>query len=298
MPSQEYNQLLDFMKSLPDTSEMSMEQRRVEMEASLGILPMADEVISEPLKIGDMQAEWLVPPEIENEAVILYLHGGGYCVGSIGSHRSLVSFIAKTARAKALIVDYRLAPENPFPAAVEDSVAAYRWLLAQGILPQRLVIAGDSAGGGLTVATLVDLKQKGERLPAAAVCLSPWVDLEGLGESITTKAEADIMLTKEALIEFGKCYLATADPKTPLAAPMYADLQGLPPLLIQVGTAEILLDDATRLAARAEQAGINVTLESWDEMMHVWQTLIPMAVPEAKDAVDGIAKFIQQHISI
>ncbi len=297
MPSPEYNQLLDYMKSLPDNSKLSMAQRRVEMEASFGILPMADGVTSEPLKIGDMQAEWILPPEIENEAVILYLHGGGYCIGSITTHRSLVSFLAKTAKAKALIIDYRLAPEHPFPAAVEDSVAAYRWLLDQGILPKQLVIAGDSAGGGLTVATLVDLKQKGEPLPAAAVCLSPWVDLEGLGESVTTKAEEDAMFRKEDLVEFGKCYLAEADPKTPLAAPMYSDMQGLPPLLIQVGTAEILLDDATRLSAQAEQAGVNVTFECWDDMIHVWHLFVAIAVPESKDSVDGIAKFIQQHTS-
>jgi len=295
MPSQEFGQILDFLKTLPESSGLSMDQRRVEMEASLASLPMAEGVSSEPVKIGDMQAEWSVPSEIENESIILYLHGGGYCIGSISTHRSMVSFLAKAAKSKALMIDYRLAPENPFPAAVEDAVSAYRWLLAQGILPEQLVISGDSAGGGLTVATLVNLKEKGEPLPAAAVCLSPWVDLEGIGDSITTKAEVDPMLTREGLIEFSNCYLASADPKSPLAAPMYADLQGLPPMLIQVGTAEILLDDAARLAAKAKQAGVQVDLENWDDMIHVWHIFTGMEVPESRDAIDGIAKFIQRH---
>ncbi len=297
MPSQEFNQILDLIKSLPDNSGLPMEQRRVEMEASVALLPMAEGVSFEPVKIGDMQAEWIIPSEIKNDSTILYLHGGGYCLGSITTHRSMVSFLAKASKSKALMIDYRLAPENPFPAAVEDAVSAYRWLLARGTQPQRLVISGDSAGGGLTVATLVDLKEKGEPQPAAAICLSPWVDLEGIGDSMVTKAEEDQMLTREELIEFSNNYLAAADPRSPLAAALYADLQGLPPLLIQVGTAEVLLDDATRLAARAKDAGVPVVLENWDDMFHVWQMLIGLGVPESQDAIDVIARFIKQHTS-
>jgi epsilon-lactone hydrolase len=297
MPSPEFNQIIDLIKSLPDNSGLPWEERRAGMEESVAILPMAEGVTSEPIKIGDMQAEWIVPSEIDNDAVILYLHGGGYCIGSITSHRSMVSFLAKTVKAKVLMIDYRLAPENPFPAAVKDAVEAYRWLLAQGTLPQRLIISGDSAGGGLTMATLVDLKQKGEPLPAAAVCLSPWVDMEGIGVSMTDKAEVDPMVQREGLMEMASAYLANADPKTPLAAPMYADLEGLPPLLIQVGTAETLLDDSIRLAERAKQAGVQVVLESWDDMIHVWQMFIGFGVSESKEAVDGIAKFIQKHTS-
>ncbi len=297
MPSQEFSQMLDILKSLPDNSGLPIEQRRTGMEDGVALLPIAEGVKSEPVTIGDMQAEWIVPAEIDNDAVILYLHGGAYCLGSITTHRSMVSFIAKAARAKALIIDYRLAPENPFPAAVEDAVSAYRWLLAQGVSPQKLIMAGDSAGGGLSVATLVDLKQKGELLPAAAVCLSPWVDLEGIGASMTAKAEVDPMIQREGLMEMAKAYLAKADPKTPLAAPMYANLKGLPPLLIQVGTAETLLDDSIRLTERAKQAGVQVVLESRDDMIHVWQMFVGMGVPESKDAVDGIARFIQQYTS-
>ncbi|MCP3940959.1 MAG: alpha/beta hydrolase [Desulfobacteraceae bacterium] len=274
-----------------------MEQQRAVMEASVGLFPMADGVTSEPVRVGEMQAEWIIPSEVQNDAAILYLHGGGYCLGSINTHRSMVSFIAKAAKAKALIIDYRLAPENHFPAAVEDSVAAYRWLLAQGISAQRLIISGDSAGGGLTIATLVDLNQKKELLPAAAICLSPWVDMEAIGDSMIAKADVDPIVQKKGLLNMAKAYLATAIPRTPLASPIYADLKGLPPLLIQVGTAEILLDDATRLAELATQAGLNVSLESWDDMIHVWQLFVGMGIPESKDAIDGIAKFIQQHTS-
>lgn len=180
-------------------------------------------------------------------------------MGSINTHREMVSHISRAAEARVFIIDYRLAPEHPFPAAVEDSTAAFRWLLKEGFDPAKIVIAGDSAGGGLNIATLVALRDEGDLLPAASVCLSPWVDLEGLSQSMTTKAEVDPMVQRESLIKIGKAYLGNADARTPLAAPLYADLTGLPPMLIQVGTSETLLDDATRLAERAEEAGVNVT---------------------------------------
>ena len=295
MPSQEFNQFLEMIKSMPDTSGLSMEERRAGMEAGAAAAPMAEGVQFNKLTIGQIPAEWVVPAEPENGAVTLYLHGGGYCIGSINTHRSMVSFMAKASKAKALMIDYRLAPENPFPAAVEDSVAAYQWLLSEGISPQKMVIAGDSAGGGLTIATLVDLKAKGLHLPAAAVCLSPWVDLEGIGDSMTSKAAVDPMVQKEGLLEMADAYLGSTDSRNPLAAPLYADLKGLPPLLIQVGSAETLLDDSNRLADRAKQAGIDVVLEEWEDMIHVWQAFVGFAVPESKKAVDGIAHFIQRY---
>ncbi|MGD0205761.1 MAG: alpha/beta hydrolase fold domain-containing protein, partial [Dehalococcoidia bacterium] len=176
----------------------------------------------------------------------------------------------------------------------EDSTAAYRWLLSTGVDPARLVIAGESAGGGLTVATLVALRDAGDPLPTAAVCLSPWVDLEGLGESMTTKAEIDPITQREDILELAKAYLGDAHPRTPLAAPLYADLRGLPPLLIQVGTAETLLDDSTRLAERARSAGIDVVLEPWDDMFHMWHFFAAM-LPEGQQAIDRIGGFIRKH---
>ena len=163
-----------------------------------------------------------------------------------------------------LVIDYRLAPEHPHPAAVEDSVAAYRWMLAQGLKPARIAVAGDSAGGGLTVATLVAIRDAKLPLPGAGACLSPWVDLEGIGESMTTKADVDPIVQKAGLLQMAAAYLGGKAPRTPLAAPLYADLSGLPPLLIQVGTAETLLDDASRLAERARKAGVTVSYEPWE----------------------------------
>jgi acetyl esterase/lipase len=177
---------------------------------------------------------------------------------------------------------------------VEDSTAAYRWLLRQGMEPHRVVIAGDSAGGGLAIATLVALRDAGDPLPAAGVCLSPWVDLEGLGESMTTKVDLDPLIERENLVKMGRLYLGEFDPRTPLAAPLYADLGGLPPLLIQVGTAEALLDDATRVAEKASAAGVDVTFEPWDDMIHVWQIFASM-LPEAREAIDRIGEFIRKH---
>jgi monoterpene epsilon-lactone hydrolase len=215
-------------------------------------------------------------------------------LGSINTHREMISRISRAAGARALAIDYRLAPEHPYPAAVEDATAAYRWLLCTGVDPARLVIGGESAGGGLTVATLAALRDAGEPLPAAGVCVSPWVDLECLGESMTTKAEIDPIAQRQVILEMAKAYLGDAGPRTPLAAPLYADLTGLPPLLIQVGASEILLDDSTRLAERAKSAGVDVTLELWNDMIHMWHFFAAM-LPEGQQAIDRIGEFVRQH---
>jgi dienelactone hydrolase len=195
-----------------------------------------------------------------------------------------------------LNVAYRLAPEHPHPAAVEDAVAAVRWVYAQGFAPARVAIAGDSAGGGLTLATLLALRDAGDALPAAAVCISPWTDLAATGESLRTKASVDPMVTEGPLREMARAYLGGKDARTPLASPLYADLRGLPPLLVQVGDAELLLDDATRLASRARDAGVDVTLEVWEEMFHVWHAFAEI-LPEAQRACERIAAWLEPHLA-
>ncbi len=204
--------------------------------------------------------------------------------------------ISRASGARVLAINYRLAPEHPFPAAVEDATAAYRWLLAQGIAPNRIVIAGDSAGGGLTISTLLALRDAKQPLPAAAVPISPWTDLAATGESLRTLAGKDPMVQAEPLKEMAKLYLGKADAKNPLASPLYADFKGLPPMLIQVGGAEILLDDAKRVADKAKAAGVMVELEVWDEMVHVWHVFAKL-LPEGQQAIDRIGRFVREYTS-
>lgn len=296
MASQQLQTIIQFVKSRPDMNGASVEQRRAAFEAVTQFFPVPADVRREPVDAGGVPGEWIAATGADPERVIYYLHGGGYIIGSINSHRELISRLSRAAGARALAIDYRLAPENPFPAGVEDATASYRWLLSTGVDPARTVIAGDSAGGGLTVATLVALRDAGEPLPAAAVCLSPWVDMEGLGKSMTTNAEVDPNFQREEVLEGAKAYLGGAHPRTPLAAPLHADLSGLPPLLIHVGSSEVLLDDATRLAERAKSAGVDVSLEVWDEMIHVFQ-LMAALLPEGQQAIDRIGEFIQEHTS-
>ena len=227
-----------------------------------------------------------------DEAVTLYLHGGGYVIGSPLTHRELARRLSVETGGSILVIDYRLAPENPFPAAVEDSVSAYSWLLDRGLEPSSLSIAGDSAGGGLAVATLVSLKDQGIPLPSCGVTLSPWVDMEVIGESMSTRADVDPMIQRDGLITMAQTYLNGADPRSPLAAPIYADLTGLPPLLIQVGTRETLYDDAIRLACRAVEAGLRVSFEPWEEMIHVWHLFAPL-LDEGQQAIERIGEFIR-----
>jgi monoterpene epsilon-lactone hydrolase len=291
--SPQLQMILTLLRARPPAAELSIEESRAEFEGVASQFQPAADVRCEPVDARGVPGEWISTPESTHERVIYYLHGGAYFMGSVNTHRVLISRLSRAARARALAIDYRLAPENPFPAAVEDSTSAYRWLISSGADPARLVIAGDSAGGGLTLATLVALRDAGDPLPAAAVCLSPWVDLEGLGESMISRAEADPMIQRDSLIQAGKTYLGDADPHTPLAAPLYADFRGLPPLLIQVGTAEALLDDAARIAERARAAGVEVIFEPWDEMFHVWQFCASI-LPEGQDAIDRIGEFVRK----
>lgn len=294
MSKQQLDSLIQMLKAQPIDPDASIEKTRAGFEQMTVMLPVEADVKCEPVSAGGVKAEWVAAPGADAGRAILYLHGGGYVIGSINTHRAMAGRISRAAKARVLLIDYRLAPEHPFPAAVEDSVAAYRYMLAQGIRPGRIAIAGDSAGGGLTIAALVAIKEAKLPMPAAGVGLSPWVDLEGIGESMTSKAKADPMVQKDGLLQMAAAYLNGKDPRSPLAAPLYADLSGLPPLLIQVGTAETLLDDSTRLAERARKSGVNVTLEPWEDMVHVWQVFAPM-LDEGQQAIDKIGAFVLKH---
>jgi acetyl esterase/lipase len=272
----------------------TIEGRRAQYDKAERVFKTPDDVRVETLQIPG-PAERLTPPGARADAAVLYLHGGGYVIGSPRSHRHLAAAIAAAAGVTALVPDYRLGPEHPYPAAVEDAVAAYVWLLRQGIEPGRIVVAGDSAGGGLTVATLLAIRDRGRPLPAGGVCISPWVDLTCGGASYATRADRDPIVKREGVAEMARLYLGGAEAKTPLASPLHADLRRLPPLLIHVGDDEVLLDDSVQLAAQAKAAGVDATLETWPEMIHVWHWFLPM-LEEARRAVSGIGEFVKARI--
>jgi epsilon-lactone hydrolase len=294
MASPQLQQAIDAMKNLAQAQASTPQEMRTLFEQTAA--PPEADIKCEPVSAGGVAAEWISAPGAVADRAVLYLHGGGYVLGSVKTHRDLMSRVSRAAKVRVLGLDYRLAPEHPFPAAVDDSVAAYRWLLQQDLKPSRVAVAGDSAGGGLVIATLVAIRDAKLPMPAAGVCLSPWVDLEGIGESMKTRAEADPVVRREMLTQMAAAYLGGKDVRTPLAAPLYADLKGLPPLLIQVGDAETLLDDSNRLAQIAQAAGVQVKLEVWPEMIHVFQ-LFAGFLPEGQLAVDGIGQYLSQRLS-
>ena len=293
MASPEHQAIVEILRNQPVLTAASIQDKRAGMEAMAGGAPLPEGTTVEVVEARGVPAEWVSVAGASGDAVLLYLHGGGYCMGSLNTHRAMAARLAQACRARTLNVDYRLAPEHPHPAAVDDAVAAYRWLLDGGVAPAQVVVGGDSAGGGLVVATLLALRDGGHPRPAAGFCLSPWVDLECDSETYTTKAEADPMCTKEGLDEMAAAYAGERDLRHPLVSPLHADLSGLPPLLIQVGTAEVLLDDAVRLADGARAAGVDVRLEAWDDLVHVFQAFGPM-IPEAVEAVDAIGAFVRE----
>ena len=299
MPSQPLEDITQMLRARRDEADpdISFPESRAMFEEMVAFFPLPEGVSSTPLDAGGIPAEWIAAPNATDEQTIYWLHGGGYCIGSIKTHRGLLARISAATGARALAIDYRLAPERPFPAAVEDAVAGYRWLLANGVEPPQIVVGGDSAGGGLTVATLVALKDAGERLPSGAVCISPWTDMALAGESLVSKAEADPMITTDGIARVRDAYVGTADPRGPLASPIYADLSGLPPMLIHVGENEVLLSDSTRLAKRAEAAGVDVTLEVWPDMFHVWHFFAAM-LPEAQQAIDRIGEWVRARVGV
>ncbi len=244
--------------------------RRQRLDGLTARFEMPADVIVEPVDANGVQAEWTRTPAADPARVILFLHGGGYVAGSIQSHRHMLAQAGREAGTRTLALAYRLAPEHPFPAALDDALTGYRFLLAQGFRPENIVLAGESAGGGLAIATLVSLRDAGTALPACAWCSSPWADLEMSGGTMETKSDVDPLIQAPYLRELAAAYLNGQDPRMPLASPIHADLRGLPPLLIQAGSDETLLDDAIRLAGVAAAADVRTTLQVWPHMIHAW----------------------------
>ncbi len=274
MKNQEIIAIREFLASMPEPADTA--ELRQTYDSLGSVFPTAADVTLESVSANGVPAEWASTPGAAHDRVVMYVHGGGYVIGSVKSHRHLVTELGRAAGTRTLSVDYRLAPEHPFPAAVDDALAAYRYLLAQGFTPGNIAIAGDSAGGGLTVATLLAIREAGLDQPACGFCISPWIDLEATGNSMTELAAVDPMVSRAGLDGMSAAYLAGASAKTPLAAPLHAEFRGLAPLLIHVGAAETLLDDSIRLAGKAGAADVDVTLQVWPEMIHVWHFFHPM----------------------
>lgn len=294
MADNELSQLIAGLRAGGPDLAAPPEEARAGFEALLATLPVAEDIRFTPETLGGVSGLRAETDGMTADAALLYLHGGAYVVGSAQGYRGLAAELGRAAGMTAHAIDYRLAPEHPFPAAIDDAVAAYRALLDQGIAAERIAIAGDSAGGGLTLAALVKLREAGLPLPACGLLLSPWADLACEGASITEKAAEDPSLNEAPLRITAAHYLNGADPRTPLASPIHADLRGLPPLFIQVGSAEILLDDAVRVARAAGAAGVSVRLDIWPDMVHVWHAFAFM-LGAGRAAITDAGSFLRGH---
>jgi monoterpene epsilon-lactone hydrolase len=296
MISTEAKNVMAFMSTMkiPNIGELPIELCRQGLAGMMSFSQPPVGCQMENIKAGDVEALWVKAVNAGDSATILYLHGGAYSMGSAQTHLGITGMLSELCGLRILSVDYRLAPEAPYPAALQDAVNAYRWLLQQGVPAKSIVIGGDSAGGGLTFATLVELKNRGIPLPAAVFALSPWVDLAITGETIETKADVDPMFTRPSMICMAKIYADETDVRSPLISPLYADLSGLPPVLIHVGTSEMLLSDSLRMAKALKKAGVDCTIKEWEDLFHVFHSVV--YIPEARMANEEIAAFVKKHI--
>jgi epsilon-lactone hydrolase len=303
MPSPEataIHELLQQLRQTPSTgaAQPSIEEQRAGIESAMSLMgTMPDGVTQTEIQLADRRALQFDSVGGSSTHVLLQFHGGGYSLCSVDTHAKLSATMAKSTGCRVISFDYRLAPEHPFPAAVDDGLSAFTALLASGIPASNIIITGDSAGGGLTIATCLAARDAGSAQPAATVTFSPWTDMEGTGTSSTTMVAKDLMIDPTAIVEAGAVYLAGADSRHPLASVIYADLTALAPMYIQVGGHETLLDDSTRLATRAAHAGVSVRLDVFPEMQHVFQTMVGMT-PECADAMERMGAYVRNTFGI
>jgi epsilon-lactone hydrolase len=272
-------------------------EMRSRAEASTRWLPIPRHVAVQPVHAGGVPAEWVIPKGAPDDRVLLYAHGGAWVFCSPRTHRAMVAQLALAGGIKALSLDYRLAPEFPFPAALDDCMAAYRWLLHEGIDPHKIIIAGDSAGGNLILAMLLALRDAGDPLPSAAVGLSPAIDLAKSGKKTPNNTGKDPVLHRLQKSPLHLGYIGDHDPRDPLISPIYGDLHGLPPVLIHVGSDESLMDEVIRFVDCARQARVDAQVVVWRGMWHVFQIFGPL-MPEARDSIQQIGKFIRERLSV
>lgn len=272
-------------------------ERRVRLDEVGSVWPVATDVALTPATIGELAAEWSSAPGSDASRVLMFLHGGGYCSGSIRSHRRMVTEAGRAAGVRTLAVGYRLAPENPYPAALDDALTAWRFLRREGIAARCIAVGGDSAGGGLSLALTLTLRDSGETLPGCLWLTSPWVDLTLSGSSLATKDPVDPLIHKGYLAELVDAYLSggAADRRDPRVSPLFANLTAIPPTLIQVGSAETLLDDSVRLAGALGSADVSVSLEVWPHMIHAW-ALWNARLQAGREALVSAGGFMHRHL--
>ena len=294
MASEAFHKIRDLVASKPIPTEIKA--NRAFLDA--GARQLVKGVKGTLINASGVTAEMQIPEGAASDAVILYFHGGGYVGGSIASHRNLTGNLALASKCQLLSVEYRLAPENPHPAAVEDALNSYKWLLSEGYDPKKIAISGDSAGGGLAIAVQLKIRDEGLPLPVASAPISPWIDMGLSGDTMSSRQSRDPLIRLDLIREFKSQFLGPINNSNdPYASPLQADLSGLPPMLIHVGDDEMLLSDSERLAEKASAAGVSVTLEIWPEMIHVWHTFVGL-FPEAQDGINRIAEFFSIHLEI
>ena len=295
MASAELEKLIAARRAAPYRPEATVAALREASVVRARGVPLPEGTRYEPVDAGGVPCEWIDAPQARPDRVFVFIHGGAYFRGSVAASRATAANIGAAAGARALSVDYRRAPEHVFPAAVDDCLSVYRWLLDSGFRSARIVIGGISAGGGLTLALLLGARARDWELPGAAVLLSAWTDLTQSGASFETNADADPSVSKMYLDRFASMYLAGTNPREPLASPLCGNLVGLPPVLLQVGSIETMLDDSTAFAERAEAAGVDVTLECWEGVFHAWHESAHV-LPEARQAIQRIGEFFSEHV--
>lgn len=289
-PIEQVRQMIAELVGGPDTHFM---ERRAQTERFAAAFEPPPDMRYTADTLGGVAVEWIVPEDVTKARVFLHLHGGGYVLGNPAGSRVYTTAFARAADTAVVSVDYRIAPEHPYPAAVDDAVAAYRALLGSGVAPGAIAVGGESAGGGLAAAMLLAARDAGLPMPACAILVSPWLDLTCSAKSFETKAGVDPLLTRNSLKEMADAYLAGADARAPYASPLFGNLSSLPPLLIQVGSDEVLLDDSINFDRRAREQGVSARLAIWDGMIHVWPMFHPI-LPEAGAAIDEAAAFASE----
>jgi acetyl esterase/lipase len=284
--------MMYFLRSqLSGWSEGTITEQRARQEKSVRFFRLPKQVRCKAISDLGVPSEWIDSPD-SSAGIILYLHGGAYALGSVHSHREMIARLVLATNCKALAINYRLAPENPFPAALEDVIMAYDWLLSNGVDPAQICFSGDSAGGGLAIATLIALHEQGIPLPAGVFCFSPWLDLTLSGDSVMKNMNHDPILSAPILQKYVNYYIGNHNATDPLISPLFGDLRGLPPIHIQSGRNEILLDDSVRFYEKARQTGVDVTLKIWDDMFHVFQLF--SFLPETQESMKQVSAFINK----